>query len=71
MQKEVPRFQKLDRYYKTQNKILNRQMDEGKPNNKLAHSFSKYITNMATAYFIGKPIKYIVEDEDFKEELYK
>lgn len=66
---EVPRFQALNRYYRTKNKILSRTMENGKPNNKLAHSFSKYITNMATAYFMGKPIKYIVEDAEFKEAL--
>lgn len=66
---DVPRFKYLEKYYMVKNKILKRTMDIGKPNNKLAHGFAKYITNMATSYFCGKPIKYVVRDEGFKDAL--
>lgn len=72
---QVPRFIKNQRYYEVKTEILNRTMTDGKPNNKLAHGFCRYITNMATSYFAGKPIRYIFmpADEDSKEEvgLYK
>ncbi len=72
---EIPRFRKAQRYYEVKTEILSRTMTDGKPNNKLAHGFCRYITNMATSYFAGKPIRYTFtpEDEDAKQEteLYK
>lgn len=72
---QVPRFIRNQRYYDVKTEILDRTMTDGKPNNKLAHGFCRYITNMATSYFAGKPIRYIFTpaDEDSKEEvgLYK
>lgn len=66
----IPRFDKLERYYNAKNKILERYIEPPKPNNKLAHGFCKYITNMATSYFVGKPIRYIVDGEEpFKDAL--
>lgn len=67
---QVPRFVKEQRYYEVKTEILNRTMTDGKPNNKLAHGFCRYITNMATSYFAGKPIRYLFtkEDEDAEEE---
>ncbi len=65
---DIPRFQKLQEYYKVQTEILQRVMDPGKPNNKLAHGFARYIANMATSYFVGKPIKYQVPDETVQVE---
>lgn len=67
----IPRFNRLESYYNVHNKILNRHMDSDKPNNKIAHGFAKYITNMATCYFIGKPIRYSVDDDKFKTDLNK
>lgn len=72
---QVPRFIRNQRYYEVKTEILDRTMTDGKPNNKLTHGFCRYITNMATSYFAGKPIRYIFTpaDEDSKEEagLYK
>lgn len=72
---QVPRFIKAQRYYEVKTEILDRTMTDGKPNNKLAHGFCRYITNMATSYFAGKPIRYVFTpaDEDSKQEveLYK
>lgn len=63
-QEELPRFQKNKDYYMVRTQIQKRKMTAGKPNNKLAHGFARYITNMATSYFLGKPIKYQLEDQD-------
>lgn len=72
---QIPRFMKAQRYYEVETQILRRTMTDGKPNNKLAHGFCRYITNMATSYFAGKPIRYLFtpEDKDAKgeTELYK
>lgn len=67
---ERRRFRKAQRYYEVKNDIYGRKMSDLKENNKIAHGFARYITNMATAYFIGKPIRYIVNDDDeYKDSL--
>lgn len=71
---QVPRFKRCEDYYRVQTQILKRTMTDGKPNNKLAHGFCRYITNMATSYFAGKPIRYIFNDDgsgDLTAEEYK
>ena len=66
---QIPVFKRLQNYYDVETKILYRTMDSGKPNNRLAHGFARYISNMATSYFMGKPIKYVVENENYQELL--
>lgn len=63
---QIPRFERNEKYYRVQTQILKRTMTDGKPNNKLAHGFCRYITNMATSYFAGKPVRYVFSaaDED-------
>lgn len=58
--KYLPRLQKLKRYYSAKNDtIMNRAFkDTTKPNNKIATPWSKYITDLTTAYFIGKGVSY-------------
>jgi len=72
---QIPRFIKAQSYYEVKTQILQRTMTDGKPNNKLAHGFCRYITNMATSYFAGKPIRYLFtpkdEDSETETELYK
>ena len=65
----VPRFIRDQKYYEVETEILKRTMTDGKPNNRLAHGFCRYITNMATSYFAGKPLGYIVEDNEYQEAL--
>ncbi len=65
----VPRFKKGQAYYEVKAEILKRTMTDGKPNNRLAHGFCRYITNMATSYFAGKPIRYQTEDPAYQEAL--
>ncbi|GMQ61191.1 phage portal protein [Vallitalea maricola] len=65
----VPRFDVLEKYYDVKNQILEREMnDTTKPNNKLAHGFAKYITNMATSYFLGQGINYTTKDNSSKKK---
>lgn len=54
-----PKYKEMKDYYETHHKIQNRVMsDTSKPNNKLVHDFPGYIVNMATGYFLGKPVSY-------------
>lgn len=65
----VPQLIRDQQYYEVKTEILKRTMTDGKPNNRLAHGFCRYITNMATSYFAGKPLGYIVEDNEYQEAL--
>lgn len=67
--KERRRFNKAQRYYEVKNDIYARKMSDLKENNKIAHGFARYITNMATAYFIGKPVRYSTDDEAYQKAL--
>ena len=67
----VRRFERLEKYYRVQNEILRRTAGDGKPNNRLAHGFAKYITRMATGYFMGNGVKYVVPDEAYKDALFE
>lgn len=65
--KEFDRFETLTKYYYGGNEIRNRVLvDDSLPNNKLVHCFAKYISNIATAYFMGRGVKYETEDEEYK-----
>jgi SPP1 family phage portal protein len=59
-QKEVARLDRLDEYYKGDHAILTRDRGDGVslPNNKLVANHAKYITDIATGYVIGIPVKY-------------
>lgn len=60
---ELPRLEKLDRYYKAKNDILRRvQTDENLPNNKIVHPYASYITDVLTGYFMGEGVSYSSED---------
>ncbi len=55
----------LEKYYQNETAIQGRLMDDpDKPNNRVSHSFAKYITKIATAYFMGYGVKYEVDSED-------
>ena len=55
---EKARIQKMKRYYKNQNAIMDREKtDSNKPNNKLSHGYAKYITDTYCGYFLGEPVR--------------
>lgn len=66
---ELARFEHLNTYYNVKNNILNRKIPSEKPNNRLAHGFAKYITNMATSFFMGSGLRLEIEDLEYKERL--
>ncbi|MCG7406771.1 phage portal protein [Paenibacillus sp. ACRRX] len=58
-QQGLERLNKLDKYYKGNHDILNRKDSmTGLPNNKLVANHAKYITDIATGYVLGNPVKY-------------
>lgn len=70
---KIERFNKLEKYYNGDHEILKRKLDsESLPNNKLVCNHAKYITDMATGYFVGEPVIY-ESDEDIEviTEAYK
>jgi SPP1 family phage portal protein len=57
----LERIKKLEDYYRGEHEILKRDMggeDKGLPNNRLVHNHAKYITDVASGYFGGNPVKY-------------
>lgn len=62
----------LKNYYEFKHKILSRMMRDSKtPNNKLIHSYPKYITDTATGYFMGVPVSYSTDDKGLNDDLQK
>ncbi|MDL2217392.1 phage portal protein [Christensenellaceae bacterium OttesenSCG-928-M15] len=67
---ELRRYRRLISYYMTENAIAKRQMDDPtKPNNKIAHAFARYISRIATAYFMGTGVKIECDDEPYLKAL--
>ncbi|MBE2931297.1 phage portal protein [Anoxybacillus flavithermus] len=64
---ELPRYQKLYRYYTGKNDILNRQLpDPLKPNNKIATSYCSLIVDTVVGYYASKPISYLSRSNNEK-----
>lgn len=55
---ELPRLQKLDRYYNGEHDITNRAKEPGQANNKLVTNHAKYIADFTSGYLIGEPVSY-------------
>lgn len=63
----LPKYKRMQGYYELKHEILNRiREDTSKPNNKLIHDYPGYIVNMATGYFIGKPVTYSSKSKNDK-----
>lgn len=61
----VERLSRLADYYDGEHDILRRERNiEGQPNNRIVVNHAEYITDFATAYFMGNPIKYTFPNED-------
>ena len=56
--RELPRLNKLAKYYVGEQKILRRSAPYGKPNNRIAHPFGNYIVDINVGYFLGEAITY-------------
>lgn len=69
-QSNLYRYQLLQDYYEGKTKILRRQKDRDKPNNKVVSGYPSYIVDMIQGYFIGNPVQYTVP-EDLREDFDK
>lgn len=68
--KEITRLDLLDSYYRSNAPIMKRRKkDPTKANNRLVTNYAKYITTMATGYFVGIPIQTRCKDENFLNRL--
>lgn len=68
--RQEARRRTLDHYYHNKTAIQSRVLpDPDKPNNRVSHAVAKYITKIATAYFMGQGIRYETEDEAYKAAL--
>lgn len=76
-EEEQTRYKKLQDYYDGEHAILNRSRKLGDVNNKIVANHAEYITDFATAYFGGNPIKYVFpeaekrNDDDILEKAFK
>ena len=58
-QQGLTRLNELENYYLGKHKILDRKLSNTQlPNNKLVANHAKYITDVATGYLTGNPVKY-------------
>lgn len=64
------RYRTLDNYYHNDTAVQRRILpDPDKPNNRISHGMAKYITKIATAYFMGQGIRYETGDAGYKKAL--
>lgn len=69
---ELPNLQKMEDYYNGTHKILKKEnRTSDKEDSKLVNNYPEYITTIATAYFLGKPIAYALQDEKLKKDFEK
>lgn len=66
---EQARLNRLYDYYQGKHDILNRTMDDGKPNNKVVNSFANYIVSTINGYFMGIPPQYNSNDEKYLNKI--
>lgn len=63
--KEIKRWDKLEKYYDGEHTILTREKSQKDlSNNKVVVNHAEYISDFATAYFMGNPIKYKVPESE-------
>ena len=58
---ELPRLQKLERYYNGEHDITNRGKEPGQANNRLVTNHAKYIADFTSGYLIGEPVSYTAD----------
>ena len=69
---ELPELQKMEDYYSGKHDILNKKdRSDKKKDTKLINNYPEYITTIATAYFLGKPIAYALQDDKLKKDFEK
>lgn len=69
---ELPNLQKMEDYYNGTHKILKKEnRTSDKDDSKLVNNYPEYITTIATAYFLGKPITYCLQNDTFAKDFEK
>ena len=69
---ELPELQKMEDYYSGKHNILNKKdRSDKKKDSKLINNYPEYIATIATAYFLGKPISYALQDDKLKKDFEK
>lgn len=64
------KYKILHDYYIGKHKILDEvKKDSTAPNNKLVNNMAKYITDTATSYFVGKPVVYNSQNDEFLQTM--
>ena len=63
-------YRTLDNYYAGKHKIVYKQKyNANDPNNKIANNMCKYITDSMVGYFVGDPIKYNSQNDEYMEKI--
>lgn len=66
----LERYKKLQKYYNGENDITSKEkVGEKEINNQISNNYAGYITDMATGYFIGNPVRYSSIDDEFLNEM--
>lgn len=60
---ELPRLQRLERYYNGEHDITGRQKEQGQANNRLVTNHAKYIADFTSGYLIGEPVSYTSNED--------
>lgn len=64
------RYKKLEDYYAGNHKILGaRKKDSTAPNNRIVNNMAKYATDTAVGYFLGQPVIYSSQNEEYLSKL--
>ncbi|MDD4080951.1 MAG: phage portal protein [Eubacteriales bacterium] len=63
-QRELPRLNRLWRYYQGKHDVLARSRLPGLPNQRLANGFPRYIAQVSAGYLIGEPARYDCPGEE-------
>jgi len=63
-QLELPRMNRLWRYYQGKHDVLLRHKLPGLPNQRLANGFPRYIAQVSAGYLIGEPARYTCPGEE-------
>ncbi|MFV0497479.1 MAG: phage portal protein [Candidatus Fimivivens sp.] len=65
----MARYRSLGNYYSNETAIQRRLLDSDKPNNRISHAYAKYITKIATAFFMGRGLRIEAADPAYKAAL--
>ena len=57
-ERELPRLNRLWRYYQGKHDVLARQRLPGLPNQRLVNGFPRYIAQVSSGYLMGEPARY-------------